>query len=143
MDERRPSGWVRAFRTPLWLALVFGALLVVFALTPDPQTASGASEPSAEPTPGPRECVVCPIDQRCDAKSGRCRFIDHTPLPCVKTATYDDEAGFCLPENVPQAPAAPAQTPDDGRVPRVPGPQFPGGIGGDQPRQPNLPGFGD
>lgn len=135
------GGFVRTFRTPLWLVVVFGALLVLFALTPDPKTATGASEPSAEPTPGPRECVVCPIDQRCDAKSGRCRFLDHTPLPCVKTATYDERAGFCLPEDVPQAPAA--ETPE-GRVPRVPGPQFPGGIGGDSPpRQPNLPGFGD
>jgi len=137
MSARRPTGWGRVFRTPLWLGVAFVALLVVFALTPDPKSASGASEPSAEPTPGPHECVVCPIDQRCDAKSGQCRFLDHTPLPCVKTATYDEKAGFCLPENVPEAPDP---TPD-GRTARVPG--FPGGIGGDSPRQPNLPGFGD
>ena len=133
-------GSVRAFRTPLWLGLVFLLVMAVFALTPDPKSATGASEPSAAPTAGPRECVVCPIDQRCDAKSGRCRFIDHTPLPCVKTARFDDEAGFCLPESVPAAPEA-EETPD-GRTERVPGPQFPGGIGG-EPRQPNLPGFGD
>ena len=139
MGVRGPTGWGRAFRTPLWLGVVFVGLLVLFALTPDPKTASGASEPSAEPTPGPHECVVCPIDQRCDAKSGQCKFLDHTPLPCVKTATYDERAGFCLPESVPDAP--PDESPD-GRVPRVPGAQFPGGIGG-EPRQPNLPGFGD
>ena len=136
MAVRGPTGWVRTFRTPLWLGAVFIGLLVLFALTPDPKTASGASEPSAEPTPGPHECVVCPIDQRCDAKSGQCKFLDHTPLPCVKTATYDERAGFCLPESVPDAPD---ETPD-GRIPRVPGPQFPGGIGG-EPRQPSLPGF--
>ena len=134
-------GSVRAFRTPIWLGIVFLLMMAVFAITPDPTTATGASEPSAAPTPGPQECVVCPIDQRCDAKSGQCRFVDHTPLPCVKTAKYDDEAGFCLPENVPAAPQA-EETPD-GRTARVPGPQFPGGIGGDSPRQPNLPGFGD
>ena len=98
MGVRGPGGWMRAFRTPLWLGVPSSSqLLVVFALTPDPKSASGASAPSAEPTPGPHECVVCPIDQRCDAKSGQCMFIDHTPLPCVKTATYDDKAGFCLP----------------------------------------------
>jgi hypothetical protein len=140
MGVRGPMGWGRAFRTPLWLGGVFVGLLIVFALTPDPQSATGASEPSAEPTPGPRECVVCPIDQRCDVKSGQCKFLDHTPLPCVKTATYDERAGFCLPESVPAAPVA-AETPD-GRTARIPGPEFPGGIGGDSPRQPNLPGFG-
>ncbi len=141
MGVRGGAGWGRAFRTPLWLGVVFGGLLVLFALTPDPKFAGNASEPSAEPTPGPRECVVCPIDQRCDAKSGQCEFLDHTPLPCVKTATYDERAGFCLPESVPDAPEG-GETPD-GRTARVPGPQFPGGIGGDSPRQPNLPGFGD
>jgi hypothetical protein len=140
MGGRGPGGWMRAFRTPLWLAAIFVVVMVVFAITPDPKSASGASEPSAAPTPGSRECVVCPIDQRCDAKSGQCKFIDHTPLPCVRTAKYDDKAGFCLPENVPAAPAA-AETPE-GRTSRVPGPEFPGGIGG-QPRQPSLPGFGD
>jgi hypothetical protein len=135
MDVR---GFVRAYRTPLWLTVVFVALLLVFAVTPDPKSASGASEPSSEPTAGPHECVVCPIDQRCDGKSGQCMFIDHTPLPCVKTAKYDGKAGFCLPESVPEAPASATDEPG-----RIPGPQFPGGIGG-TPRQPRgLPGFGD
>jgi hypothetical protein len=137
-------GAVHAYRTPLWLTAVFGALLVIFALTPDPQRATGAAEPASEPTPGPRECVVCPIDQQCDARSGQCVFVDHTPLPCVKGAKFDDEAGFCLPTGAPAAPA-PADTDQDrGRIPA--GPRFPSGIDDDNngaPRQPDLPGFGN
>ncbi len=131
-------GLAKAYRTPLWLAAVFVVLLGVFAITPDPTTASSAdAEPTTEPTPGPRECVVCPIDQRCDAKSGKCVFIKHTPLPCVKTAKFDDKAGFCLPEGVAPAPA-PSIDPDARE------PAFPGGIGGDsRDRQPRLPGFGN
>ena len=64
-------------------------------------------------------------------------FLDHTPLPCVKSATYDERAGFCLPEGIPEAPAG--ATPE-GRTSRIPGPEFPGGIS-NNPRQPSLPGF--
>jgi hypothetical protein len=136
MDVR---GFVRAYRTPLWLTAVFVLLLLVFAITPDPDTARGAGEPTSEPTPGPHECVVCPIDQKCDPTSGQCLFVDHTPLPCVKSAKFDKKAGFCLPEGAPPAPAA--ATEPAGRVPGAP--RFPGGIGGDQPRDPDLPGFGN
>ena len=142
-SDRR--GWLHAYRTPFWLSVVFAALLLVFALTPDPNDATGAAEPTSEPTPGPRECVVCPIDQRCNAKSGQCEFIDHTPLPCVKSAKYDDRAGFCLPTGAPAAPASTDEDEDGSE--RAPGePRFPGGIEDDNngaPRQPDLPGFGD
>lgn len=142
-DDRH--GRVHAYRTPLSLTAVFAALLLIFAVTPDPDAASGAVEPTSEPTPGPRECVVCPIDQQCDAKSGQCEFIDHTPAPCVKTARYDDKAGFCLPTGAPAAPAPSDQDEDEERG-RVPGqPRFPGGISDDNngARRPDLPGFGD
>jgi len=55
----------------------------------------------------------------------------------VKSATYDERAGFCLPEGIPEAPAG--ATPE-GRTSRIPGPEFPGGIS-NNPRQPSLPGF--
>jgi hypothetical protein len=141
------GGWVRTYRTPVTLTVAFLALLAIFAVTPEPDTGeTTAAEATAEPTPGPQECVVCPIDQRCDPGSGRCILVEHTPLPCVKTAKFDDEAGFCLPEGVPPPPAAPAASTDpNAGQPRVP--RFPGGIGGRDddvdPREPNLPGFGD
>ena len=136
------KGWTRTFRTPLWLGGVFVALLAVFAATPDPTSGDIAAEPTSEPTPGPRECVVCPIDQRCDPDSGRCMLVDHTPMPCVESAKFDEKAGFCLPEGVPPAPAAPAaSTADPGGVRR---PAFPPGIGDrDGPRGPDLPAIGD
>lgn len=124
------------YRTPLSLAALFLALLVVFAFTPDPTTGDiDASQPTAEPSPGPRECVACPIDQTCNA-SGQCVFVDHTPLPCVPSAKFDEEAGFCLPEGAPPAPA-PAATEPEREVGR-------GGVR--VPRdnqQPRLPGFGN
>jgi hypothetical protein len=132
------SSWARAYRTPLWLGALFVVMLALFAVTPDPITATSAdADPTAEPTSQPRQCVVCPIDQRCDARSGRCMFVEHTPLPCVKSAKFDEEAGFCLPEGAPPAPAVV----NDG--PERPTSEFPGGIGGDRARQPRLPGFGN
>jgi hypothetical protein len=123
--------FARAYGAPLWLAAIFAAVLLAFWVTPDPSSAELQAEPTSEPTPGPRECVVCPIDQRCDPGSGQCMFIDHTPLPCVKSAKYDDEAGYCLPTGAPPAPAVTTAQPGT-----IPGPQFPGGIGGRVPRQP-------
>lgn len=133
-----------AYRTPIALAAVFVALLVVFALTPDPDLqGAGAVEPTSEPTPGPRECVVCPIDQECEPGTGRCVFIDHTPWPCVPSARFDDRADQCLPEGAPPAPPAPAAA--TAAPGRIPGPDFPPGIGGDPDRRrgQDLPGFGD
>jgi hypothetical protein len=132
------SNFASTYRTPLWLAGIFVVLLGVFAITPDPISATSAdAEPTSEPTPGPHECVVCPIDQHCDGKSSQCVFLDHTPLPCVKSAKYDDKAKFCLPEGAPAPPAV-----SDTGAGRT-GPEFPGGIGGDRARQPRLPGFGN
>ncbi len=128
------SNWARTYRIPFMLGLVFVALLLVFAVTPDPGTGQPAAEATAIPTPGPRECVVCGIDETCDPDSGQCRFIDHTPLPCVESAKMDERAGFCLPEGAPPAPSA-AVDPN--------APQFPGSIGRDRARAPRLPGFGD
>jgi hypothetical protein len=93
--------WARLYQTPLWLTAAFIGLLVVFAITPDPSQNTASSGPTAEPTPGPRECVVCGIDQQCDPSSGRCMFIKATPLPCVKSSKFDDKAGFCLPTGAP------------------------------------------
>lgn len=133
--------WMRTYRTPLSLGLVFLILLVFFAVTPEPDLQGvGASEPTAAPTAGPGECVVCPVDQECDPRSGQCRFIDHTPWPCVRGAKFDDGAGQCLPEGAPPAPAPVAEATSRPRG-RIPGPQFPGGIGGDGGQ--NLPGIGD
>jgi hypothetical protein len=132
--------WLAAYKTPVWLGALFIALLAVFAITPDPTSGDvDAVQATTEPSPGPRECVVCPIDQRCDAKSGRCVFIDHTPLPCVPSAKFDDKAGFCLPEGAPPAPA-PVVSSEDDRARRVDdgGVRVPRGN-----RQPRLPGFGN
>lgn len=126
------------YRTPAALMAVFLALLVLFAVTPDPDPrGASAVEPTSEPTAGPGECVVCPIDQECDPATGRCRFIDHTPWPCVESANFDDEAGQCLPEGAPPPP--PVATREPGRIP---GPVFPPGIGG-RDRGPDLPAIGD
>lgn len=122
----------RTYRTPFALGSVFVVLLVVFAVAPRPTSVSARSPAStAEATPGPHECVVCGVDKECDPRTGQCIFIDHTPLPCVQSATYDAKAGFCLPEGVPAAPAA--QNPNPANGVRTPTP----------PRAPNmrLPGF--
>jgi hypothetical protein len=115
---REPS-WARAYRTPLALVAVFVALLVVFAVTPDPTSGEASNiSPTAQPSPGPNSCPICGIDQDCDPSTNQCRFIKHTPAPCVKTANFDDEAGSCLPVGV-VAPPAPVAS-DTGRQPRFP-----------------------
>jgi hypothetical protein len=131
-DRLRP--WLRAYQGPLWLTAAFLLLLTLFALTPEPrQTAAETSsdQTSVEPTPGPHECVVCDIDKTCDPKSGRCMFVDATPLPCVEGARFDDKAGFCLPTGTP-AVVAPEPT-------GLPPGQFPGGGFGDLPGINNHP----
>ena len=130
------ANWTRTYRIPFTLGLLFVALLLVFAVTPDPGSTQQEAEATAVPTPGPRECVVCGIDETCDPDTGQCRFIDHTPLPCVESAKMDERAGFCLPEGAPPAPSVATADPN--------APQFPGGIGGrSRARQPDLPGFDD
>jgi hypothetical protein len=106
--------WAGLYQTPLWLTAAFIALLTLFALTPDPSrtAADVGSNPTSEPTPGPHECIVCPIDQTCDAESGRCVFIDATPLPCVEGAKFDEKAGFCLPTGEPTIPPELLATPE-------------------------------
>jgi hypothetical protein len=132
------SSW-RAYRTPFALGMVFIALLAVFALTPDPDLRLADSvEQTSEPRSGPGDCVVCQIDQECDPSSGQCRFIEHTPWPCVPSAKFDDEADQCLPEGAPPAPST-AATAAPGRIP---GPVFPPGIGGERRGQ-DLPAIGD
>jgi hypothetical protein len=128
------------YRLPLALGAVFIALLAVFAITPDPDLrGANAVEPTSEPTSGPGDCVVCPIDQECDPDSGQCRFIKHTPWPCVKSAKFDDRADQCLPEGAPPAPA-PVATTQPGRIP---GPVFPPGIGDNRRGGQDLPAIGD
>ncbi|MEX0874367.1 MAG: hypothetical protein WD646_13005 [Actinomycetota bacterium] len=129
------SAWTRTYRIPFTLALAFVALLLVFAVTPDPGSGrEEQAEQTAEPTSGPSECVVCGIDETCDPDTGQCIFVDHTPLPCVESAKMDERAGFCLPEGAPPAPTVDPST--------IGG--FPGGVGGNsRARQPRLPGFGD
>lgn len=139
--------WTRTYRTPLALTAVFVALLAVFAVTPDPSIGDTAAEPTSEPTPGPRECVVCPIDQRCNPGTGRCELVEHTPAPCVESAKFDERAGFCLPEGAPPPPpaAAVSEPTDDARRPRVN--RFPPGIRdpdrGRERRGQDLPAIGD
>lgn len=101
--------WARLYQTPLWLTAAFIALLTLFALTPDPGRITSDTDegPTSEPTRGPHECVVCGIDQQCDPSSGRCVFINATPLPCVEGAKFDEKAGFCLPTGAPTAPPIP------------------------------------
>lgn len=132
----RAPHWTRAYRTPLALTAVFGALLLLFAVTPDPDVRDArAADPTSEPTAGPR-CVVCPIDQRCDPGSGRCEFIDHTPWPCVPNARFDEGADQCLPEGAPPPPPAVVATqPPTGRT------VFPPGIR--DGRGPDLPAIGN
>jgi hypothetical protein len=136
----RDQSWTRAYRTPLALLAMFVALLIVFAVTPDPTSGEATDiAPTSEPTAGPDSCPICGIDQECDPSSGQCMFIDHTPPPCIKSANYDEGAGMCLPEGVVAPPAAPAAT-SDGRT------RFPRGIRSDRGsrvEQPDLPGFGD
>jgi hypothetical protein len=132
--------FVAAYRTPVWLGAVFLALLVVFAFTPDPTSGDvDTVQPTSEPTPGPRECVVCPIDQRCDPGSGQCVFVDHTPLPCVRSAKFDEEAGFCLPEGAPPAPQPAVSSDTDDARRRARRADRAGRVA----RQPRLPGFGN
>ena len=142
-EEQRPANqngtmadfreWAKAYRTPVALVAVFIALMVVFAVTPDPRAASAndnVDTTATETTTGPHECVVCSIDKMCDPGSGQCVFIDHTPPPCVKSAKYDDDAGFCLPTGAPAAPAVSSNT--TGGT----GSEFPPGIVRRRPRQP-------
>jgi hypothetical protein len=134
----RDLSWTRAYRTPLALVGVFTALLIVFALTPDPTSGEATDiAPSAEPSSGPGRCPVCGIDQDCDPSTGQCEFIDHTPPPCIKSSNYDSDAGQCLPEGVVAPPAATSSS-RTGRFPR--------GIRdgrGSRIQQPDLPAIGD
>ena len=83
--------WARAYRTPLALFAMFIALLVVFAVTPDPTSGEATDiAPTSDPSPGPNRCPVCGIDQECDPRTNQCMFIDHTPAPCVKSANFDE-----------------------------------------------------
>ncbi|MGH2760711.1 MAG: hypothetical protein ACRDKJ_14265 [Actinomycetota bacterium] len=104
--------WARLYQTPLWLLAGFIVLLTLFAVTPDPSrnAADARTDPTSEPTPGPRECVICGIDQECDPSSGRCVFVKATPLPCVETAKFDEKAGFCLPTGAPPPVPTPEPT---------------------------------
>lgn len=110
---------------PLVLTGIFIALLVIFAVTPDPSSSNADVAPTSEPTAGPRECVICPIAQTCDPDSGQCKLVESTPLPCVQGAAYDEKAGFCLPTGAPPAPSLEPSTGLD---------DFPPGIR--QPRRP-------
>jgi hypothetical protein len=111
----------RTYKTPFALGAVFVGLLIVFAVAPRPHNASArAPESTAEATPGPHECVVCGVDKQCDPRTGQCMFIDHTPLPCVESATYDAKAGFCLPEGAPEAPVSVQNQTNTVRTPTPP-----------------------
>jgi len=132
-----PSGRWSAFRVPLWLALVYIAVLGVVATFPAKRSAQlVGAQPSATPAAAQSQYTVCGIDRQSDARTGRCVPVTTTPLPCVQGSNFDAKAGFCMPvaASPPPAPAATA-------APVDPFANFPGGIR--QPTQPNLPGFGN
>jgi hypothetical protein len=122
----RSSGWMRYFKVPLWLALVYIAVLGVVASFP---TRSTAGRVSAGPTATPAaasQYAVCGIDHTSDPKTGRCVPVSVTPLPCVQGSKFDSKAGFCMP-TAPKAAVAPPPPPvQQPQVPEDPFANLPG-----------------
>lgn len=121
------------YRVPLLLSAAYVAVIVLVALVPAPSRDAAQGEATPAPSERPAECVVCGIDRECDPGSGSCVFVSPTPLPCIEGTSFDDRAGFCLPEQGAEPSIIPEETERPGRVPRQPGigdlPGFGGGIG--------------
>lgn len=133
-----------AYRTLVGLTIAYVALLLLVALTPTGGPAAQDADAGSTPAPvtSSTGCVVCGIGETCDPVTGRCELAEYTPLPCIGSATFDEEAGFCLPTGEsplgdPEPPEEEAEEERDderrGRVPREPR----------EPRQMDLPGFGN
>jgi hypothetical protein len=125
VTQQPPRRFTRTFRTALWLGIAYFGVLLLVVLFPTGR----AGRTSATPQSGPASCPVCGIDHVCDPKTGRCVFVNATPLPCVQGSSYDVKAGFCMPVAQKVAPAPTG----DANV-------FPPGIVR-EPRMPTLPGF--
>lgn len=119
MDPRPDPApdWTRTFRVPLALSGVFAVLLVFFALTGE--GAGRASDPTTtlapDSTPASNRCSACGLGERCDERTGMCVLANRTPPPCTEGSSYDEEAGFCLPDETPRPTPPPAATLDPAR----------------------------
>lgn len=118
------------FRIPLVLSVVYVAVIALVTLVPAPSREVATGDATPVPSERPAECVVCGIDQECDPGSGRCVFVSPTPLPCVEGTSFDERAGFCLPEQGSEPTIIPEETEKPGRVPRQPAVDLPGFGGG-------------
>lgn len=114
------------------LGVVYVLVVALVALVPASRRADVTGTASTpRPIERPADCVVCGIDQTCDPDTGRCVFLESTPVPCIEGTRFDERAGFCLPEAGAQPTIAPVATPRPQRE--------------REPREPriDLPGFGD
>ena len=108
---------LRAFKAPLWIGLVYVAVLGVVATFPSRAVGRLDAKPSASPATAADTYAVCGIDQTSDPRTGRCVPLSATPLPCVQGSHFDRKAGFCMPVaasppppsvvTVPQMPSDP------------------------------------
>lgn len=129
---RPDQGWGGTYRIPVLLSVVYVLVIALVALVPASRRADvTGAESTPLPPERPADCVVCGIDQTCDPDTGRCVFVEATPLPCIEGTRFDESAGFCLPEAGAQPTIAPAEpTPRGAREPRQPRLDLPG-FGGD------------
>jgi hypothetical protein len=132
-----PSGRWSVFRVPLWLALVYIAVLGVVATFPTKRSSQlVGAQASVTPAPAQSRYTVCGIDRQADARTGHCVPVTTTPLPCVQGSNFDAKAGFCMPVAASPPPAPVATAP-----PADPFANFPGGIR--KPEEPTMPFFGN
>lgn len=142
---RRPADTAgqlaQTFRVPMALGAVFLILLVAFGLTSGgPGSASAPGDTAApESTPEVRRCAACGVGETCDARTGTCVLAEGTPPPCLDGSRFDEDEGFCIPDETPPPVTPPPaatlapeafRTPEPPRTPRVP---FPGNEPTDEP----------
>lgn len=123
--------WLRVYRVPLVITIVFAGLLLVlaaFSRSTGGRTVITRPAATIQPEPGSRSvCSAC--EGHCDQETGRCVRPSSEPLSCVQGARYDEREGFCIPA-APKPTAVPTRTlvpvnPLDGTPrPRTPFPFF-------------------